>query len=75
MCKEGFSDGAHTKCLEDSIVPDSEESYLSYLAQKAAAATPDGMTLDLSPCSEEWKVSTVEGRVSCCFTEIDYRNQ
>jgi hypothetical protein len=46
MCKGGFSDGAHTECLEDSIVPDSEESYLSNLAQKAADAAPDGTTLD-----------------------------
>ena len=46
MCKGGFSDGAHTECLEDSIVPDSEESYLSNLAQKAADAAPDGTTRD-----------------------------
>jgi hypothetical protein len=46
LCKEGFSDGTHTQCVEDSIVLDSEESYLSYLAQKATAATPDGTTLD-----------------------------
>jgi hypothetical protein len=32
--------------VEDSIVSDSKESYLSYFAQKAAAVTPDGTTFE-----------------------------
>jgi hypothetical protein len=46
LCKEGFSDGTHTQCVEDSIVPDSKESYLSNFAQKAAAVAPDGTTFE-----------------------------
>ena len=46
LCKEGFSDGTHAQCVEDFIVPNSKESYLSYFAQKAAAVTPDGTTFE-----------------------------
>ena len=46
MCKEGFTDDTHTRCLGDSIDSDSEASYLSDLAEKAAAAAPDGTIVD-----------------------------
>ena len=59
MCKGGFSDGAHTECLEDSIVPDSEESYLSNLAQKAADAAPDGTTRDAFLMFFAWGMALV----------------
>ena len=59
MCKGGFSDGAHTECLEDSIVLDSEESYLSNLAQKAADAAPDGTTFDKCLMFFAWGMALV----------------
>ena len=47
MCKEGFTDDTHTRCLGDSIDSDSGASgYLSSLAEKAADAAPDGTTVD-----------------------------
>ena len=47
MCKEGFTDDTHTRCLGDSIDSDSGASgYLSSSAEKAADAAPDGTTVD-----------------------------
>ena len=46
MCKEGFTDDTHTRCLGDSIDSDSGAGYLSSLAEKAADAAPDGTTVD-----------------------------
>ena len=46
MCKKGFTDDTHTRCLGDSIDSDSGASYLSSVTEKAADDAPDGTTVD-----------------------------